>query len=270
MIFSRLMIREDNHIVSPSPVTKGKASRASRSGPVTAANSSPNTPHVAEGWETLPTVSKVPSIGGGNSRKRAMASGSSSSPPMAQWVGQRPQKISRTRRANLVSPVSNLEEMQISPEASSPTDFAARINSRGMNGSLLLRGISNATQQLKSKRESVSTPDASFSENEEAGNKLKERVTGIVEVEEKAVYAVLNAGPSVFLTKNEKSHIKEESSDGVQRQGRGGRGSPFAGISPMREKLENNKVATKPLRSTRPGSDKSGRCSISSTHLSAP
>ncbi|XP_058204443.1 uncharacterized protein LOC131318578 isoform X2 [Rhododendron vialii] len=255
---NKLMIREDNHIVSPSPVTKGKASRASRSGPVTAANSSPNIPHVAEGWEMLPTVSKVPSIGGGNSRKRAMASGSSSSPPMAQWVGQRPQKISRTRRANLVSPVSNLEEMQISLEASSPSDFAARINSRGMNGSLLLRGISNSTQQLKSKRKSVSTPDASFSENEEAGNKLKERVTGIVEVEEKAVNAVLNAGPSVFLTKNEKPHIKEESSDGVQRQGRSGRGSPFAGISPMREKLENNKVATKPLRSTRPGSDKSG------------
>lgn len=264
------MVREDNHIVSPSPVTKGKASRASRSGPVTAVNSSPNIPHVAEGWETLSTVNKVPSIGGGNGRKRAMPSGSSSSPPMAQWVGQRPQKISRTRRANLVSPVSNLEEMQISPEASSPSDFSARISSSGMNGSLFLKGISNGTQKLKSKRESVSTPDASFSENEEAGNSLKERVTGIVKVEEKAVSAFLNAGPSLFLTKKEKSHIKEESSDGVQRQGRNGRGSPFASISPVREKLENDKVATNPLRSTRPGSDKSGRYSISSAHPSPP
>lgn len=259
------MIREDNHIVNPSPVTKGKASRAPRSGPGTAASPSPNVPHVAEGWETLSTVNKVPSMGGGNSRKRAMPSGSSSSPPMAQWVGQRPQKISRTRRANLVSPVSNLEEMQISPEASSPSDFATRMNSSGTNGSLLLRGVSNGTQQLKSKRESVLSPDARFSENEETGNKLKERVAGIVEVEEKAVNAILNAGPSVFLTKKEKSYIKEESSDGVQRQGRTGRGSSLAGISPVREKLENT-VTTKPLR--RPGSDKSGRCSISSTYPS--
>ncbi|XP_028081625.1 uncharacterized protein LOC114283022 isoform X3 [Camellia sinensis] len=259
----RLNIREDNHIVSPSPVTKGKASRAPRTGSVTAANSSPNIPRVSgapESWGQPSNVNKIHSIGGANNRKRAMPSGSSS-PSMAQWVGQRPPKMSRTRRANLVSPVSSHEETQISSEGCSPSDFGSRINSSGTNGLVFPRGVANGAQKFKVKLENLSSP-ARFSESEESGageNRLKEKAMGSEEVEEKAVTAVQNAGTSVFLSKKSKSLIKEEISDGVRRPGRSGRGSSFsmASISPVREMLENA-ATTKPLRSTRPGSDKNG------------
>ncbi|XP_057471533.1 uncharacterized protein LOC130760299 isoform X2 [Actinidia eriantha] len=258
---NKLSIREDNQIFGPCPVITGKASRAPRSSSVTAANSSPSIPHVPEtpeSWEQPSSVNKILSTGGANNRKRAMTTGSSS-PPMAQWVGQRPQKISRTRRANLVSPVSKHEEMQISSKGCSPSDFATRINSSGTNDSLLLRGMANGTQQFKVKLENVSSP-ARVSENEETGageNTSKENVMSGVEMQEKDVNTVQNDGPSAFLTKKNKSHSKEESSDGVRRQGRSGRGSSFASISPVREKLEIT-ATNKPFRSMRPGSDKNG------------
>ncbi|XP_057463125.1 uncharacterized protein LOC130753171 isoform X2 [Actinidia eriantha] len=214
----RLNIREDNHIVSPSSVTKGKASRAPRSGSVAIANSSPNIPRVSgapENWEQSPSANKMHSIGGANNRKRAIAS-ESASPSMAQWAGQRPQKKSRTRRANLVSPVSNNEEMQLSSEGCSPSDFSAKIHSSGMNDSHRFRGMVNGTQQFKLKLENVPSP-ARFCESEESGageNRLKERVMDSGEVEEKTI--AQNAGPSVLLTRKNKSIIKEETSDVVR------------------------------------------------------
>ncbi|XAR53508.1 hypothetical protein NMG60_11022095 [Bertholletia excelsa] len=257
---NKLNTREDNHIASPSPLTKGKAARAPRSGSMVAASSSPNITRasgVPESWEQPSTVNKIYSVGGANNRKRSLPSGSSS-PPMAQWVGQRPQKISRTRRANLVSPVSNHEELQMSSGGCSPSDFGSRMNAVGINGSLF-RGVANGTQQLKVKLENVSSP-ARFSESEESGageNRLKEKVTGSGELEEK-VSAVQNSGLAVLIPKKNKSLTKEEITDGVRRQGRSGRGSSsMANNSPTMEKLENAPTA-KPLRSTRPGSDKNG------------
>ncbi|KAL6989313.1 hypothetical protein U1Q18_015061 [Sarracenia purpurea var. burkii] len=259
---NKLGIREENRIVGSSPVTKGKASRAPRSGSVTATNSSPNIPHVsgaAESWEQLSSLNKIHSIGGANNRKRSMPSGSSS-PPMAQWGGQRPQKISRTRRANLVSPVLNHEEMQMSSEGCSPSDLGTRLSSSGMNGSFLPRGVVNGSQQFKVKLDNVSSP-ARFSESEETGageKRVKDKSMSSVEVEEKA-NSVQNDGSSVFLTKKNKSLNKEELSDGVRRQGRSGRGSLVGSISSIKEKLETT-VTTKPLRNIRPGSEKNGRC----------
>ncbi|KAL5735172.1 hypothetical protein ACOSP7_033033 [Xanthoceras sorbifolium] len=261
---NKLNIREDSHIVSPGLFTKGKASRAPRTGPVMAANSSPNIPRPsgADGWEQSSSINKVNSVGGANNRKRPMPAGSSS-PPMAQWVGQRPQKISRTRRANLVSPVSNLDEGQISSEGCSP-DLGARTTSMGTNGLLTSRGVANGTQQFRVKQENVSSP-ARLSEFEESGagenreSRLKEKGIGSNEVEERATPSAQSVGPSVLLTKKNKILTREESVEGVQRQGRSGRGSSYSrtSISPMREKFENQS-SSKPLKSTRPGSDKSG------------
>ncbi|KAA8539132.1 hypothetical protein F0562_025824 [Nyssa sinensis] len=259
---NKLNIREDNHVAGTSTMTKGKASRAPRTGSVVATNSSLNIPRVSgalESCEQAPSVNKIHSISGANNRKRAMASGSSS-PPITQWVVQRPQKISRTRRANLVSPVSNHDEMQISSEGC-PPDFGGRLTSGGTNTLLLSRGATNGAQQFKVKLESVSSP-ARLSESEESGageNRLKDKSIGSGEVEEKAVNAVLNVGSSVILAKKNKLLIKEEIGDVVRRQGRNGRGSSFsrASISPIREKLESA-ATTKPLRSTRPSSDKNG------------
>ncbi|KAF8397896.1 hypothetical protein HHK36_016821 [Tetracentron sinense] len=260
-LLSRLQIREDNQVGCQSSVTKGKASRAPRTGSVVMANSSPTIPRTSgtlEGWDQRPSLNKVQSVGGVNNRKRPMPTGSSS-PPVTQWVGQRPQKISRTRRTNLVSPVSNHDEAQISSEGFSASDFGARLSSDGTNGPLLARGVANKTEQFKMKPENVSSP-ARLSESEESGageSKLKEKGIDSGEVEGRPGNGVHKVGSFIMPTKKNKILIKEDIGDGVRRQGRSGRGSSLsrAGIPPLREKLENP-TSTKPLRSTRPGSDK--------------
>lgn len=81
-------------------------------------------------------------------------------------------------------------------------------------------------------------------------------------MEEKAINAVQNGGPSAAtLTKKNKFLIKDEIGDGVQRQGRSGRGSSFSRVSmsPVREKVDKTST-TKPFRSARPSSEKNGRC----------
>lgn len=259
MSFRVNILEDNNHIVSPSPVTKGKASRTPRTGSVMAANASPNIPCTPG---SLDGVNKVNSVGGPNNRKRPMPSGSSS-PPMAQWVGQRPQKISRTRRANVVSPVSNHDEEQMSSERGHISDFAAQVTSAGINGPSLAKDLVNGTTQVKMKRENVSSPSR-LSESEESGagenreGKPKQKGTGGGAVEERSLNQ--NVVPPILLTKKSRVLNKEDAGDGVRRQGRTGRGasSSRTNISPMREKLENP-ASGKPLRSTRPISDKSGR-----------
>lgn len=262
----RLNSREDNQIPSSNPLIKGKASRATRSGPVVAGNLSPNFPRPSgslEGWEQTANVNKIHSVNGTNNRNRPMPTGSSS-PPMAQWVGQRPQKSSRTRRANLVSPVSNHDEVQISPEGCSPSDLGNKLTFPTTNGSLG-RGMSNGAQHIRAKHDNISSP-ARLSESEESGacenreSRLKEKGIGSSEVEDRGVNAFQNTVPSTLLTKKSKITIKEETGDSVRRQGRSGRGSSFprVSISPVKEKLENL-AAGKPLKSTRLGSERSGR-----------
>lgn len=266
IVMFRLNVCEDNHVVTPGPLAKGKASRAPRTAPIVAANSSPNIPRPSgvDNWEQTPSINKVNSVGLPNNRKRSMSAGSSS-PPVAQWVGQRPQKISRSRRANLVSPVSNLDEGQISSEGCTPADLGARVSSVGTNGLLISRNVSNSTQHVKVKQEIVSSP-ARLSESEESGagenrdGRLKEKGSGCAEVEERVTTAVQGVGPSLLLAKKSKTLVKEEIGDGVRRQGRSGRVSSHsrASILPMREKVENP-PSSKPLKSTRPGSDKNCR-----------
>lgn len=253
-------------MVGPGMVTKGKASRASRTSPVTATNSSSfSRPSGAiDGWEQPPSGSKAQLLGATNNRKRPIPPGSSS-PPMTQWVGQRLQKMSRTRRTNLVAPVSSHDEMQLPPEGCPSSDLNGRITSGGTNSSLLGRVMSNVSQQVRVKHENISSP-ARLSESEESGvgenrdSKLREKGLCSSEVEERAVTAVHNVGPSVLLSKKNKILSKEDIGDGVRRQGRSGRGSSYnrASVSPLREKLDNT-ASTKPLKNARLGPDKIGR-----------
>ncbi|KAI9387908.1 hypothetical protein POPTR_010G238400v4 [Populus trichocarpa] len=255
------ILEDNNHTVSPSPVTKGKASRTPRTGLVMAANVSPNisrAPGALDGWEQTPGITKGNSVGGPNNRKRPLPTGSSS-PPMAQWVGQRPQKISRTRRVNVVSPVSNHDEGQMSSERRHISEFSTRVSSAGINGTPLAKDVVNGTKQVRVKHENVSSPSR-LSESEESGagenheGKPKEKGTGSGAVEERSLNQ--NVVPSLLLTKKNKMLNREGTGDGVRRQGRTGRGASSSriSISPMRE----NPASTKPLRSTKPISDKSG------------
>ncbi|GMG99480.1 hypothetical protein Nepgr_001320 [Nepenthes gracilis] len=255
---TKLNMREDNHLVSSS--SKGRASRALRTGPAVVGNSSPSFPRISgvpEDWEQ--PMNKVPSSGGVHNRKRSMPT-ESSSPPMAQWVGQRPQKISRTRRTNIVSPTSNHDEVQVSSEGCTNADLTTRV-SCGVNGSLPARNMANSAQHVKVKIENAPSP-ARLLESEETGvveNKLKERAVGASEVEEGTVNGYQHVGISGMITKKSKLVAKEEIVDGVRRQGRSGRGSSFSrgGMSPLGDKFDTS-GATKPVRSMRPGTDKSG------------
>ncbi|KAK3029261.1 hypothetical protein RJ639_039106, partial [Escallonia herrerae] len=258
---NKLNKHEESYAVCPGPVTKGKASRAPRTGSAVASNLSPKVPCVSgtlESWEHLPTVIKAPSVVGATNRRRAMPSGSSS-PPITQWGGQRPQKISRTRRANLVSPVSNHDEIPISSDGCLPSEVGTRLASNGNGGSLFSRSATNGTKQFNVKLENIHSP-ARLSESEESGGgeiRLKEKGMCRSEVPEKAVNAVQN-GLSATLTKKDK-FTKEDIGDGVRRQGRSGRGPSYsrASPSPTRERLDSA-AETKPVRSVRPGSEKSG------------
>ncbi|KAL2943109.1 Guanine nucleotide-binding protein-like alpha-11 subunit [Bienertia sinuspersici] len=256
---SKLNMREDPSVFSPSSVTKGKASRALRNGSASVGNSSPSFSRMSgavEDWEQSVNVNKVHPLAGVNNRKRPLPT-ESSSPPMAQWGGQRPQKISRNRRTNIVSPTSNPDEVQMSSEGCTP-DFSTRI-SGAVNG-FPVRNIMSSSQQLKAKLDNAPSP-ARLSESEEnsaADNRLKDKEVGGSEMDDKSLNSHQHIGPGVFPKKN-KLLVKGEIGDGVRRQGRSGRGSllPKGGISPFREKLENSSMA-KPVRNARPGSEKNG------------
>ncbi|KAG8380646.1 hypothetical protein BUALT_Bualt06G0037400 [Buddleja alternifolia] len=249
---------EDNHDLSPSPIVRGKASRAPRSSLV-AANSAANVPRgsvTPENCEQPQGINKSTSTAGANNRKCAMPS----SPPITQWVGQRPQKISRTRRTNLI-PVSNHDEVQMQSERCSPSDFGTRLSIGGINSSPLPKGAPSENLKFKVKPENVPSP-AKFSESEESGageNRIKEKGARRSDVEERGANAGQSVGLSEISIKKNKINGKEEIADGVRRQGRSRRVSPFsrASVSPTSEKLDTMIIA-KPLRNARSSTDKNG------------
>lgn len=210
-------------------------------------------------WERPSKVNKHQSVSRTSNKKRPLPTGSSP-PSMAQWVGQRPQKISRTRRVNVVSPVLNSDEVQMPLESCSPSDVSTRLTSAATSGSLLSKGAANSIQQVRVKHENVSSP-ARLSESEEpdAGeSKLKEKGLENSEVDERAINNSQNIS-SVLGTRKNKMPNKEEIGDGLRRQGRSNRGSILrTSISPAKEKLETT-TSTKPLKSMKPGSEKNGR-----------
>ncbi|XP_044505584.1 uncharacterized protein LOC123225582 [Mangifera indica] len=205
-----------------------------------------------QGWEQPTTVNKVPMLGLTNNQKRPLSA--SSSHAMAQWVGQRPDKNSRTRRANLVSPVLN-NKVQPPAQSFSASDFGGRTSSFGANESLFSSSTDNNTPKIKREFENVSSPFG-LSESEESGagdDKLKEKGVegddGTLSLAYKVRSSSLPRGKNKILT--------NEIGDGVRKQGRNVGGLPLtrSSIHLMREKLENV-PPTRPLQSMRPASDK--------------
>ncbi|XP_073003559.1 uncharacterized protein [Typha latifolia] len=258
---NKLNVREDAQGGSQSPLPKGKASRSPRtaSGVVTSTPSNfPRSSGGIDGWEQAPCSNKVQPLSGPTNRKRPMPIGSTS-PPVAQWVGQRPQKISRTRRANVVSPVSNLDDAQNFCEGFTPPDIGLRCTPVESSGLLISGGIANNSQQAKLKSDTLFSPSG-LSESEESGaieNKFKENGTDNSEIEDRSMNAIPKATSSVLPTKKNKVPLKEENGDGVRRQGRSGRGGlHYKACLPLtKEKLEIGDT-TKPLKIGKPGSDK--------------
>ncbi|XP_039032827.1 uncharacterized protein LOC120168043 [Hibiscus syriacus] len=251
---NKASLQEDNQASGSSTMLKGKVSRAPRTGSIMVLDSSSKI-HLSsgalQGWEQ-PTLNKIQTSGVVNNKKRPVSIGSSSH-AISLWGGQRPHKISRTRRANLVSPVANAEA-QISSQGFATPNFGARA-SIGAGGSLLGRSVSNAPPNIKRELEHVSSPFG-LSESEESGagdNKSKEKGIDTCEVTLPA-----SQKAEAFFLPTRKNKITNEIGDGVRRQGRNGRSaSPLTkpGVHPITEKSDNL-TTTKLIQSARPSSDK--------------
>ncbi|KAJ6790971.1 Uncharacterized protein M6B38_246545 [Iris pallida] len=254
---NKLNLREDAQLGSQS-LTKGKASRAPRSGSAVVMNtlSFPRSSGTIDEWEQSSSLNKAQPLTGAINRKRPLPTGSSS--PPVQWASQRPLKISRSRRANVVSPVSNLVEAHALSEGFVLPDVGARLASMENSGILLSRGMANNSHQIKLKFENVRSPLGS-SESEASGvpeSKSKEKEFN-KEIEDGTLKATPKAATSVLPTKKNKPPTKEEIRERVRRQGRSGRGSmqSKACLPITKQKLENVET-TKPVKSGKPVSDK--------------
>ncbi|CAN6353436.1 unnamed protein product [Urochloa humidicola] len=243
---------EDMQNGSLSPLPKAKACRAPRTSSLVM-NSSSNFQRSTGGsdeWEEAPPyTNKASPLGGMTNRKRSTHS-NASSPPIA-WVGQRPQKILRTRRANVVSPVSNFDEVL---SEGSPLDTASR-STPIESGSVLLTKNTPTT-----KMDSMSSP-AGLSESEGSAmteSKSKEKAMLSGEVGNEGANAAHNTMGLIFSSNKNRIPLKEELEDGgVRRQGRSGRGTMHVkGCSSVpKEKLDTTETR-KPVKGGRPGSDK--------------
>ncbi|KAK9029290.1 hypothetical protein V6N11_026409 [Hibiscus sabdariffa] len=239
---TKASLLEDNQASGSNTMMKGKVSRAPRTGSIMVLDSSSKV-HLSsgalQGWEQ-PNPNKVQALGVVNNKKRPMSTGSSSH-AISQWGGQRPHKISRTRRANLVSPVANIEA-QISSQDFATPNFGARV-SIGTGGSFIGSSVDNVTPSPNIKREleNVSSPFG-LSESEESGagdNKSKEKGIDTYEV---TLPASQKAG--AFLLPTRKIKSTNEIGDGVRRQGRNGN---MRGLLPI--KIEVKLVAHLPTPS---------------------
>ncbi|KAM3360760.1 hypothetical protein P3S68_015614 [Capsicum galapagoense] len=195
-----------------------------------------------DGWETSYCTSRFPSAIGASNRKRTSLM-RSSSPPVAQWASQRPQKISRSaRRANFPI-VPNNDEI---PSLDSTSD--ALSNERRLCGS--------SPQQVKLKSDHFSSAASESEESGAAEIKSKDKSNRSDEVDEKSGLHVQKMSLLLPPRKNKRSS-GEDHGDGVRRQGRTGRGFTATGtpMPLMVEKLGNVGTA-KQLRSSRQSLDK--------------
>ncbi|VAH69957.1 unnamed protein product [Triticum turgidum subsp. durum] len=250
-------ISEDMQPGTLSPVTKGKATRAPRTSSLVGIHSSSTLLRSAGGideWEEAPCTNKASPLASTTNRKRPMAA-TASSPPVA-WVGQRPQKMSRTRRANVVSPVSNFDEPV---SEGSPVDVAVRpaLETPGLS---LPRGAASNNSQAASRMDNVTSP-AGLSESEGSvatEHRNKEKVTNSGDFENEGANSAHMASDLIFSSKKSRIPLKEELEDGsIRRQGRSGRGTMHVkGCSSIpKEKLDSTETR-KLVKSVRPASEK--------------
>lgn len=247
---------EDMQPGTLSPMTKGKACRAPRTSSLVGIHSSSTLLRSAGGmdeWEEAPCTNKASPLGGTTNRKRPMAA--SASPPPVAWVGQRPQKMSRSRRANVVSPVSNFDEPLLSE--GSPNDVAVR-PALETPGLLLPRGAASNNSQAVSRMDNVTSP-ACLSESEGSvatEHRSKEKVTNSGDFENEGINSAHVATDLIFSSKKSRIPLKEELEDGsIRRQGRSGRGTMHVkGSSIPKEKLDSSETR-KLAKSARPVSE---------------
>ncbi|XP_062230490.1 uncharacterized protein LOC133928258 isoform X2 [Phragmites australis] len=243
---------EDMQNGSLSPLPKAKACRAPRTSSLVLNSSSSfqRSTGGSDEWEETPYTNKASPLAGMSNRKRSTHS-NASSPPIA-WVGQRPQKMSRTRRANVVSPVSNFDEVL---SEGSPLDTAGRSAPMESGNVLLTKNAPTTT-----KMDNISSPAGLFESEGSAAteSKAKEKPMHSGEVGNESANAAHNVTGLVFPSNKNRIPLKEELEDGgVRRQGRSGRGTIHVkGCSSIsKEKLDSTETR-KPLKGGRLGPEK--------------
>ncbi|KAJ0987647.1 hypothetical protein J5N97_006003 [Dioscorea zingiberensis] len=240
--------REENLAGSPTPLTKLNASvRAPRSNPGSISRASPNTHRVpanTDDWEQSQPTNKVNGFSRAISRK--CSSSQLASPPVAQLVGQRPQKITRVARRSNLSPLASSHDEFTLTE----TIETASINTEGL---ATTRHLSSNTQ-IKLKTDQ--TTPANLLENEDSGvaeNKLRDKTKKCSEIEEKSSQSMQKVASLVLPSRKSKVAAEEDIGDGVRRQGRIGRGFATT-TSVMHATFDTSNI--KQMRSARAGSEK--------------
>ncbi|XP_048139548.1 uncharacterized protein LOC115735311 isoform X2 [Rhodamnia argentea] len=251
---------EEGDLASGSgSLIKGKASRAQRTGSLMVLDSSPSihpSPGALEDWEPPPKSNKIMAAGITNDKKHPVSPGATSQ-PMAQWVGQRPHKKSRLRRANLVSPVVNpADKTQNLAQGFATPEPNRRNSATGSSGSLIGRISGNGSMKIK-KEPDISSPFG-MPDNEESEaweNGLKEKGMDGGEIS-----ASHSAGVNVLPVK--KGKVLYEMGT-VRKQGRSGRGLSMTKSSVSPQERMEDLIPAKPPQSVRLSSDrnksKSGR-----------
>ncbi|KAK2991088.1 hypothetical protein RJ640_021552 [Escallonia rubra] len=247
-------VREDISSASPTSSTKLNATARgprSGSGVVPKLSTVIQRATAANDWELSPCTSKNPAAVGAGNRKRTTST-RSSSPPVAHWAGQRPQKISRTaRRTNFLPIVSSNDD---TPTSDTISDVPGIENGSG----IARRLSSNSPQQVKAKGDHF--PTAGLSESEESGiaeNKARDKGKKSDEIDEKSGQNVQKVSTVVLPPRKNKVVSGEEVGDGIRRQGRTGRGfASTRSLMPLTAQKLGNVGTAKQLRSARLGFDK--------------
>ena len=248
----RSNVRDDIVLTSPTSNAKVNPSvRAPRSSSGIAPKFSPVVHRAvpSNDWDMSNCTNKPTAAVGVNNRKR-MTSMRSSSPPVSQWAGQRPQKISRiARRTNLVPIASSNDD--------TPLDNTSDVGGNDTGSGFGRRMSGSSPQQVKIKGEPLSS--AALSESEESGAaeiKSRENTRKSDNLDDKSEHGVQKV-PTLVLPNRKNKLIDEDIGDGIRRQGRTGRAfTSTRSLVPMTiEKIDTVGTA-KQLRSTRHGFDK--------------
>ncbi|CDY46707.1 BnaC07g42120D [Brassica napus] len=205
-----------------------------------------NTPSPSD-WDISGCTNKPPLLSGVPNRKR-MTSNRSSSPPVTQWAGQRPKKISRVaRRTSLVPFVSSNDDIPSSDNMSdvgcSETSFGFPRRSPAASPRMRLKGENSLSTTALSGSEEFSPPEIKSKDK----GKQSDEVKAALNVRKLSITGLQSR-------KNKLVFSGEELGDGVRRQGRTGRGfGSTRSVNPMGVMRHGT---TKQLRSARNSSDK--------------
>ncbi|XP_074294941.1 uncharacterized protein LOC141622822 isoform X2 [Silene latifolia] len=248
---SRSNAKQDTSSGSTGTNSKGKLPRAPRTATLVVVNSADvqASSESCEGWQQHPSPNKVISLSLVQNNHHAPKS----SRMLGQWGGQRQQKSARSRRINVVSPVTNQDECQTLSLNSGPPAVAVRSPLDGNSVSFDSADVHNIDfTHTKIKFENTPSPGRLSEVEEILGSEqiVEEKEKGNSEV---TVRGKGKVGAFVLPTKRNKNFLNENGVDGIRKQGRTVRGLSLSGVSEVKS---DNMSTIKRIQSTRHSSEK--------------